>query len=110
MIEQELFTYLSLPEIYLLGLLNLDYEKVLKIELEIVDDWIKNERCGCCKNYLIKNKKISLDCEHLNNEIEEKIKKIKKSIEFKSNALKFRLLYKSKSFRQLIKDKSGFEE
>lgn len=101
--ERELFfSCLSMPKAQLLGLLNQDCDKSLDIELKIVNDWIENGRCECCKNLLIKNKKVSLDCEHLNKKIEEKTKEIEKSIEIKSNALIFRNLYKSKRFRQRL--------
>lgn len=101
--EQELFyTCLSIPKVSLLHLLNIDCDKSLDIELKIVEDWIENERCECCKNPLVKNKKISLDCEHLNKKIEEKTKEIEKSIEIKSNALIFKNLCKSKRFRQRL--------
>lgn len=100
--EMLFFNYLSMPDVYLIGLLNQDYKKVLEIELNIVEDWIENERCECCNNPLIKNKKISLDCEHLNEKIKEKIKEIEKGIEIKSNALKLKNLCHSERFRQRL--------
>lgn len=100
--QELMYAYLTIPKVSLLHLLNIDCKKSLDIELKIVNDWIENERCECCKNPLIKNKKVSLDCEHLNKKIEKKIKEIEKSIEIKSNALIFRNLCKSKRFRQRL--------
>jgi len=101
--EQELtYSYLTMPEASLLGILGRDHKDILDRELKIVDDWIKNERCECAKNPLIKNKKRALDCEHLNKEIDRKIKKEKKEIEFKCGLLNFRVLCKSKIFLQRL--------
>lgn len=64
--EDKLF--FIMPEVQLLNLARVEFDKWIKEELKIVEDWIKNKRCKCVENPNIQNKKISLDCEHLNEE------------------------------------------
>ena len=84
--------YFQMPEAQLLGILDRQFKEALNIELIIVDDWIKNKKCKCVEDNLIQSKKVSLNCKHLNKELEKPLKDINKSIEFLSNILKIRKL------------------
>ena len=93
---------INMPIAQLLGLLNMKYKEVLDIELKIVNDWIKNKRCKCSENRLVQEKKVSLNCEHLNKEIEKHTKEKEFIIELMSNCLNFRNLMKSDKFRRMF--------
>ncbi|KKK58312.1 hypothetical protein LCGC14_3045720 [marine sediment metagenome] len=93
--EEKDFPFFKMPKVSLLKLLDIENKRALAEELKIVDDWIKNERCECSKNPLIKNKKIALDCEHLNKKISENkiISDSKSKIEKMSSALHYRTMF-----------------
>ena len=95
-------SYLEMPETRLLALLDLDFKKVLTIELAVVDGWIKNKKCKCSEHLDIQSRRLSLDCKHLNKAIKEKIKEQEKIRKLKSDVLLFRNLSRFKRVQQRL--------
>ena len=93
--QEEDLSFFKMPQVSLLKLLDMEHKTALAIELRIVNDWIKNERCECSKNPLIKNKKISLDCEHLNKKLSENklLSESKSKLKKMSSALHYRTMF-----------------
>ncbi len=67
--EQIAQAYFQMPEVSLLNLTHIEFNKQLSEELNILEDWIDNKRCECVTDNII-NKKISLDCKHINQILE----------------------------------------
>ncbi len=93
--EKEDIPFFTMPQSSLLLLLNIEYKKALGKEYEIVDRWIENKKCACITENII-NKKISLDCKHLNKVIDNNkiVSTSRAKIERMSSALIFRNLDK----------------
>ena len=93
--SKEDIPFFTMAKASLLGLIKREYKISFDEEWRIVDDWIENKKCKCSKNINIQNKKISLDCKHLNRKIDsnKKIKEAREKIERMSSALVYRNLY-----------------
>lgn len=90
--NQLLAAYVEMPEATLLGLINRDYESLLKIQKKIRGMWIESKKCPCIYSRQAVNKKIVLSCEHIEKEIELRSRKIKEKIKIKSDVLAYRSL------------------
>ncbi len=95
-INKEDLKFFNMPKVSLLALLDLEFNKALKIELKIVNDWIKNKRCKCVEHPDIQSKRISLNCKHLNKVIEKAIGDFNIKIRRMSNVLLIRNLLEAK--------------
>lgn len=94
--------YLEMPITRLLGIIERERKEILGIELEIVDNWIKNKRCKCSKHPDIQSKRISLNCNHLNKKIEKEIGQRNREFDLKSNILIFKIMRKQKFFKEIF--------
>jgi hypothetical protein len=65
--------YFSIPEENLGVLIDFEFKELHKIEREIKEDWIKNNRCDCVKNLRVGK---VLRCEHIKKEKREKTKEL----------------------------------
>ena len=92
--KEKAIALIQMPEVQLLSLLEFECQVILKEELKIVEDWIKNKRCKCAEHLNIQNKINSLDCKHLNSKLDKNLGEKNKSLEFKSKKLIERNLYK----------------
>ncbi|MBU0959276.1 MAG: hypothetical protein KKB31_05015 [Nanoarchaeota archaeon] len=81
-----------MPKAQLLCLINLDFEELFRIERKIRKEWIEKEKCGCVNDERIGRSKVVLMCQHIDLEIKNKTKKIRKKIKEKSNILLLRNL------------------
>ncbi len=98
--KEMFYSCMAMPESQLLGLINFEFKKALKLKLDIIDDWINNKKCKCAEHLDIQSKRFSLDCEHLNKEIREKMEEKDRKIKIKCSALNLKSLKYSKRFYQ----------
>lgn len=98
--EQKLLSYLEIPEASLLGLVKRDFDILLQEELKLVEDWIKNKRCGCSKDMHVQKREIALKCEHIREEKINKLKEKEEKINSKLNVLSLRKLLEFQRIRQ----------
>lgn len=89
-----------MPEATLLNLLMMDFKNILDLELETANDWIRYKKCTCSENPDIQSKRLSLDCPHLNAEIEARIKEHEKKRKIKSDVLLLRSFGRFKRAQQ----------
>ncbi len=88
--QQLVYRLMIMPEAQLLSTLDYDDEQSLKIEMKTRRDWIKNKRCSCVESEDIRRGRLLLCCEHVKEEIGDKIREIEKSINLKTQVLMFR--------------------
>jgi hypothetical protein len=99
--SQIIQTYLTMPEVRLLRLINSERKDLIDWEVNFVNNWIKNKGCKCCENQRIQNKQIALRCNHIKEEIEKKKNKEK---EKKLNIKLDILIYRDWIYSKRIKD------
>lgn len=95
------FAYFNMSKAQLLGLINLDFEKLFKVKRKFRKEWIKNDKCGCTNNPRILNNQIRLNCNHIKKEMKEKTREIEKKITEKSSILLYKNLRKVKGIQQI---------
>lgn len=86
--------YFLIPEERLGVLIDFEFKELHRIEKEIKEDWVKNNKCDCVKD--LKSGKV-LRCEHIKKEKLEKTKELRNQLRKKCFVSQFRTLSKIKS-------------
>lgn len=85
--NSQVLTFIQMPKAQLLSSIRFDSRNSYKIKKEIRNKWVRESRCSCCNNPLIKSGKMVLTCEHIKKEWKKSTEEIEKRITKKTNCL-----------------------